>query len=187
MGKPSNHKDVEHGGRVRVWLTRSEVVKQLGISYSRLLTYEGYGWLHKRRAADVGARTRGAPRGGRPAAIVYDQDEVNEIGRRRRIMRRASVAQRAFAAFARGQGVVQVVIELGVEPEVAAELYRDYATAAGGLYLPGDVVGELTRMGFQVTVQTFPDMVRKLLDAARGRTPRAAQGVRFLPDTGERS
>lgn len=186
MGNPSKTEQLKAGNSVRVWLTRNEVLARLRISYSRLLTYERYGWLTKYRAADVGYRSRGGNHGGRPPAVVYDLRQVDDIGRRRRIMRRASAAQRAFAAFDRGQGVVQVVVELGIDPDLARDLYRDYAIAAGGVYLPGELVDELRRLGFDVTAATFPDVVRNLLAAARGRTPRPPRGVRFLADTGEK-
>lgn len=184
MGKPGKVKQLQEGISVRSWLTRTEVKARLKVSYSRLRVYEGYGWLKPQRAAAVGYRQPATHRG-RPPSVVYDQREVDEIARRRTLMRRASSAQRAFAAFQRGAGVVDVVVELGVEPSLARELYSDYAEAAGYLLLPGEVAAVLVELGFQVTAETFPNVVRNLLAAARGRMPQSTRGVRFLADRGE--
>lgn len=118
--------------------------------------------------------------------MVYAAEEVEQIARRRRLVRRASAAQRAFAAFREGRTVVDVVVDHGLDPTLARELFSEYAQAAGCVLLPGDVVTRLAELGFTVTAGTFLSVVRNLLDTARGRMAKRPAAVRFLADrTGE--
>jgi hypothetical protein len=163
-------------------MTRNETRELLHVSYSRLRIYEQWKWLTPRKANEVlppGLRNRSGR--GRPAVVVYERAEVEAIHARRRLMRSAGVAQRVWAAFRAGRTVVDVVVDLGVEPRVVQELLEQYTTATRCIVLPGDVVQDMQQLGFTVSAETFVTVVRGLLDRVRGKG--RTHAVRFLPDT----
>lgn len=115
----------------RALLSRAEVVRRLrhlGATIPKLRDWESRkGWI--RRAA----REKGR--------VLYPLEEVVALERQLaeqrqsspgRLAQRGELARRAFAAFLAGRSVAEVVVDLGVAPELVYELHA--------LYSPGDLV-----------------------------------------------
>jgi hypothetical protein len=121
---------------LETWLTRTQVSDLLKVSLGTIITWEREGKLEPQKRARSG--------NGRHEEIVYDPRQVVKLASVRMSKSRLSyvqpgeIAAHAFAAFDRGEGARDVVMELRRTPAQAKLLYQEWLELGGSARIVTD-------------------------------------------------
>jgi hypothetical protein len=141
--------------------TREEAAALLGVTYERVAQLERTGKL-----APLDARAVQGERAGR-TSIVYRTADVLRLCEQRGPRSEGDEAAAVWALLEQGRSTVEIVIELKMAPRRVLELQREYLAHKHAAVIDGRTILAVRALGFDVTPETLPDAVERMLAAVR--------------------